>query len=114
MNEGFWSRFSLPSDQLCQEGDLDKQGGGGRTDRRTEEEEKEEEDREREREEHSLGDACLRNSIPGSKCICVCVFVFLISRPCSSDFGFWFVGGCVCGGVCEEVGVKAGGFSPVQ
>jgi hypothetical protein len=56
----------------------------------------------------------LRNSIPGSKCICVCVFVFLISRPCSSDFGFWFVGGCVCGGVCEEIGVKAGGFSPVQ
>jgi len=62
-------------------------------------------EREREREEHSLGDACLRNSIPGSKCICVCVFVFLISRPCSSDFGFWFVGGCVCGGDCEEVGV---------
>ncbi len=31
-------RFSLPSDQLCQEGDLDKQGGG-RTDGPTEEEE---------------------------------------------------------------------------
>ncbi len=63
----------------------------GRTDRRRRRRIERAREREREREEHSLGDACLRNSIPGSKCICVCVFVFLISRPCSSDFGFWLL-----------------------